>query len=173
MNFEPEIARNGLRLCVSDLSLVNFMRDSEDRIVAVDFAGYSFLPPSFFALTHGYPSHLKHHIACILKYPPSTTVVAMVSASCALAPFYSNNVGEPVTLPFLPLRPLQGYTAQVFRRSFSPGFLSSRPPCNMSRINLYFLLISSHADSGQCTGFFSVFLLHFLKEYFVSHASSM
>ena len=35
-------------LCVSDFKLVNFMRDVDGRIVAGDFDGYSFLPPSFF-----------------------------------------------------------------------------------------------------------------------------
>jgi hypothetical protein len=72
------------------------MKDREGRIVAVDFGGYSFLPHSFFAyaLNDGGPSRLKHHIARILRYPRSSTVSAMASASCALAPFTSNNVGE-------------------------------------------------------------------------------
>jgi hypothetical protein len=71
------------------------MKDREGRIVAVDFGGYSFLPHSFaYALNDGGPSRLKHHIARILRYPRSSTVSAMASASCALAPFTSNNVGE-------------------------------------------------------------------------------
>ena len=49
------------------------MKDREDRIVAVDFGGYSFLPHSFlvFALNDGGPSRLKQHITSILEYPPS------------------------------------------------------------------------------------------------------
>ena len=76
------------------------MKDRENRIVAVDFGGYSFLPPSFFvfALKHGGPSRLKQHLARMLGSPRSTTVTVMVRASCALAPFSSNNVGEQISL---------------------------------------------------------------------------
>jgi len=85
-----------MRLCVSDLDLSNFMKDRDGRIVAVDFGGYSFLPHSFFALAlqYGGPSGLKQHLTKILKYPRSTIALALVSASCALAPHTSNNVGE-------------------------------------------------------------------------------
>jgi len=107
VNFEPELASHGLRLCVSDLMLVNFMRDGENRIVAVDFGGCSFLPPSFFgfALNHTGPSSLKQPIARVLMYPPSTAVAAMVSASCALAQISSNNIGEKISLTFSSLSP--------------------------------------------------------------------
>ena len=72
------------------------MKDRDGRIVAVDFGGYSFLPHSFFAfaLQCGGPSRLKQHLINILKYPRSAIVSALVSASCALAPHGSNNVGE-------------------------------------------------------------------------------
>jgi hypothetical protein len=99
-----------MRLCVSDLVLANFMKNREGRIVAVDFGGYSFLPHSFvFALNHAGPSSLKQYIASILRYPRSSTVSAMVSASCALAPFSSNNVGEQILLSFSFLALLQEY----------------------------------------------------------------
>lgn len=64
------------------------MKDGEGRIVAVDFGGYSFLPPSFFvfALNHGKPSKLKRHITDILQLAPSSTVSAMKSASYGLVP---------------------------------------------------------------------------------------
>lgn len=98
VDFKSEV---GLLLCVSDLKIVNFMKDGEGRIVAVDFGGYSFLPPSFFALalTHG---GFAHRIASsgMLEYPapPSTNVSALESASSALAPFSSNDVGEQISL---------------------------------------------------------------------------
>jgi hypothetical protein len=69
-------------------------------IVALDFAGYSFLPPSFFvfALEHGGHSRLKRHLIRMLGYPQSTTAEVLVSASCTLAPFNTNNVGEQISL---------------------------------------------------------------------------
>ena len=96
----------------------------------MDFGGYSFLPPSFFAfaLKHGGCSNFAHQIASMLDYPPSIDVGAMISASCALAPYSSNDVGEQISLlPFisLPLAPLQEHrahcTAQAFRRDSCPG----------------------------------------------------
>ena len=88
------------------------MKDKENRIVAVDFGGYSFLPPSFFlfALNHGGPSRLKQYLIRVLGFPDSTTLSLLVSASCALAPFSSNDVGEQVSLLFsLAPAPLQEY----------------------------------------------------------------
>ncbi|CAA7264995.1 unnamed protein product [Cyclocybe aegerita] len=102
VSFTDELASHGLLLCVSDLKPVNFMKDRENRIVAVDFGGYSFLPPSFFAfaLKHGGCSDFAHRIASMLEYPPSPSahVAAMVSASCALAPYSSNDIGVPERL---------------------------------------------------------------------------
>ena len=76
------------------------MKDKADKIVAVDFGGYSFLPPSFFAfaLKYGGPTRFTLRVAAMLEYPPSTNVSAMFSASCALAPFGSNDVGEQMSL---------------------------------------------------------------------------
>ncbi|KAG8899422.1 subtilisin-like serine protease [Tulasnella sp. 403] len=95
VDFSAELANYGLLLCVSDLKRVNFMRDSDGRIVAVDFGGYSFLPPSFFAFALGHGS-LAHRISTMLEYPssPSTHVAALVSASCALVPYGTNDIGE-------------------------------------------------------------------------------
>ena len=116
-----ELADYGLRLCVSDLVPVNFMKDRDGRIVAVDFGGYSFLPPSFFAfsLKYGGSSSFALHIASMLDYPPSSHVGAMVRASCALAPYNSNNVGEQISLlsfGFLASRPLTRTTSSLYCR---------------------------------------------------------
>ena len=110
VRFCDEVADYGLRLCVSDLKPVNFMKDKDGRIVAVDYGGYSFLPPSFFALAlrHG---AFAHELAAMLQYPPcKDNTKALVSASCALAPFSSNNIGEHIfslslLFFFLPLAP--------------------------------------------------------------------
>ena len=102
-----ELADYGLCLCVSDPVPVNFMKDRDGRIVAVDFGGYSFLPPSFaFSPKYGGSSSFALHIAPMLDYPPSSHVGAMVSASCALVPYNSNNVGEQISLLLFASSPL-------------------------------------------------------------------
>lgn len=70
--------------------------EGDNRIVAIDFGGYSFLPPSFFAfaLRPGAHSSFAPHIAKILNYPQSTEVVALVVASGAMVPFGTNNIGQ-------------------------------------------------------------------------------
>ncbi|KIK06292.1 hypothetical protein K443DRAFT_290371 [Laccaria amethystina LaAM-08-1] len=73
-----ELESRGLLLCVSGLKLVNFMRDMGGRIVAVDFDGYSFLPPSFFDFVlKGGSSNFALNIVSMLRYPspPSTSVI--------------------------------------------------------------------------------------------------
>ncbi|KAH8826248.1 hypothetical protein DL96DRAFT_1607559 [Flagelloscypha sp. PMI_526] len=102
IDFITEVANYGLRLCVSDLKTVNFMKDRDNKIVAVDFGGYSFLPPSFFAFTlqFGIPGSFAHRMATMLECPPipSTSVSAVISASCALVPYGLNDVGLPKRL---------------------------------------------------------------------------
>lgn len=98
VNLRDEVANYGLRLCASDLKLVNFMKDKDGRIVAVDYGGYSFLPPSFFALALGYGA-FAHELSTMLKYPLcKDDTTALVTASCALAPFDTNNIGEQISL---------------------------------------------------------------------------
>lgn len=72
------------------------MKDRDGEIVAVDFAGYSFLPPSFFnfVLIQEFAS-FAHEIRLILKHPSSPNDRALVIASCALVPFGTNNMGVP------------------------------------------------------------------------------
>lgn len=77
------------------------MKVEGNSIVALDFGGYSFLPPSFFAfvLDRGDRSGFTFRIAREVVYPLSTTeVTAMVNASCALVPMSTNNIGEQISL---------------------------------------------------------------------------
>ena len=72
--------------------------------MALDFGGYSFLPPSFFAfaLKYGNYSRFAERIASRVVYPPSTQLGAMMNASCALVPFSTNDIGEQISsLSFL------------------------------------------------------------------------
>ncbi|KAI0047117.1 hypothetical protein FA95DRAFT_1519424 [Auriscalpium vulgare] len=102
VDFSPELEGQSLPLCVSDLVLVNFMKDSDGKIVAVDFGGYSFLPRSFFGFAldppQGGRSLLRERLIKILCYQRSATVSALVSASLALIPYMNNNVGLPKEL---------------------------------------------------------------------------
>lgn len=90
----------------------------DGRIVAVDFGGYSFLPPSFFAFALRQGS-LAHRIATMLNYPssPSPNASAVESASCALAPFSSNDIGEQIFLVLAP-RPLPEQRAHCSAQAF-------------------------------------------------------
>lgn len=93
-----------LCLCPSDLNHANFMKDEGNRIVAIDFGGYSFLPPSFFAFALNQRGHsgFTQRIARKFVDPPSTDFVAMMNASCVLVPFSSHNIGGQISsLSFL------------------------------------------------------------------------
>ena len=70
--------------------------DGDDRIVAVDFGGYAFLPPSWFEFALKFAgTNFALRVAAMLDYPapPHENVEALVSASCALAPRGTNKVG--------------------------------------------------------------------------------
>ncbi|KDR86123.1 hypothetical protein GALMADRAFT_54091, partial [Galerina marginata CBS 339.88] len=115
VSFSAELATHGLRLCPSDLNCANFMKSNEtenqnanqnanqnqntNKIVALDFAGYSFLPPSFFAfaLRFGHPSVFAQRVGHRVVYPPSTELGPMASASFAMVPYGTNDVGELIS----------------------------------------------------------------------------
>ena len=126
VRFELELC-----LCPSDLNRAKFMKDEGNKIVAIDFGGYSFLPPSLFAfvLNQGDHSGFTQRIARKFVHSPSSELAALVNASCALVPFSSNNIGEQISLlsflfpASLALREYRTQcAAQVFRRSSGPGF---------------------------------------------------
>ena len=99
--------------------------------MAVDFGGYSFLPPSFFvfALNHGRSSRLKRHLICVFRFPDSTTLSSMMSASFALVPFSTNNVGERISLLSFLSPPYKNTEFNVLRRS------SEGAPVQASSVN--------------------------------------
>ena len=96
-----EVRNYGLRLCQSDLNRNNFMKDSSGRIVALDFGDCCFLPLSFmeFALRRGGDS-FTHLIAPLVQLPELTQFNALLTASLALVPFGTNNIGEDISLLF-------------------------------------------------------------------------
>lgn len=78
------------------------MRDDKGGVVAVDFAGYSFLPASFLASVIEYSNYskLRQDLLRNLKYPRAKcrAALAIHNVSLGLAPFGTNNVGKQ---PFL------------------------------------------------------------------------
>ncbi|KAI0794641.1 hypothetical protein C8Q74DRAFT_1249862 [Fomes fomentarius] len=98
VNYIKEVADYGLLLCISDIQTTNFMKDGEGRIVAVDFGGYSFLPPSFFALALRRGRGFAHNVSRQIEIPPSPNLVATECASFALVPCGRNDIGEWISL---------------------------------------------------------------------------
>ncbi len=74
------------------------MKDREGRIVAVDFGGYSFLPPSFFALALRRDGDFAQRISYLIEVPLSPNLEATESASFALVPYGRNDIGEQISL---------------------------------------------------------------------------
>ncbi|KAF8309289.1 hypothetical protein DL93DRAFT_2126676 [Clavulina sp. PMI_390] len=95
VDFTEEINAHGLILCVSDLKPVNFMKDGGSRVVAIDFGGYSFLPPSFFGFSTRFegPASFGYRVSTLLSYPPSDQVGPLLSAAGAIVPFGNNSIG--------------------------------------------------------------------------------
>ncbi|TEB26669.1 hypothetical protein FA13DRAFT_1737103 [Coprinellus micaceus] len=120
ISFKKELATYGLRLCPSDTVLANFMRDDKGGVVAVDFAGYSFLPASFFASVIEYSNYskLRQDLLRNLKYPRAKcrAALAIHNVSLGLAPFGTNNIGKQ---PFL---------APMFETVYSPQRLEKGNP---------------------------------------------
>ncbi len=153
------------------------MKDREGRIVAVDFGGYSFLPPSFFALALTY-GDFAHRVASMLEYPesPSTNVSATESASCALVPYSSNDIGEQISL--LSCLPPPHCTAQAFRRNSGPGVFGNRGPslnwtarCPFSSFMCALLLRLVNSNEGRCFAYFSrLFCNGILMVYYILSA---
>jgi hypothetical protein len=152
VSFSAEVKAQGLPLCPCDMNRNNFMKDKWGRIVAVDFGACCFLPLSFFALALREGDHFTQLIAKRVKLPELTQLNALLTASYALVPFNTNNIGEHISLLsffFLPLVPLQGdrahCTAQVSRASSSrhgaqavPVSTGPRPPFSLSSRILLF-----------------------------------
>jgi hypothetical protein len=98
VSFAPEVEDHGLRLCPCDMNRSNFMRDSWGRIVALDFGDSCFLPLSFFAFALREGDYFTQLIARKLKHPASTQLNSMLTASYALVPLGTNEIGKHISL---------------------------------------------------------------------------
>ncbi|TFK45776.1 hypothetical protein OE88DRAFT_1639476, partial [Heliocybe sulcata] len=120
VRFTHEVAKYGLRLCVSDLRIGNFMKDQGSRIVAVDFRGCSFLHPCFFAFAMTY-GRLGHLLQPTLDYPPTPELLlwTLKNASGVLVPWGTNIIGQQISPSY---KNLAHRTAQAFREDYAPDF---------------------------------------------------
>lgn len=89
-------ASDGLVLCPWDIHPGNFKKAGDDKVVALDFCGHCFLPPSFFAVAmmledNDFIEAVGRHV----KYPKSDDVPAIVTAHYYLVPYQRNDIGQP------------------------------------------------------------------------------
>ena len=81
------------------------MKDQGSKIVAIDFGGYSFLPPSFFSfVTTNYILADRVNILLgesSLYKEVERNVNVLLHASYALVPYQSNDFGELIILASL------------------------------------------------------------------------
>ena len=91
-------SRNTACASACDMNRSNFMRDSWGRIVALDFGESCFLPLSFFAFALSEGDDFTQLIARRLKHPASTQLDSMLTASYALVPYGTNEIGEHTSL---------------------------------------------------------------------------
>ncbi|KDQ12843.1 hypothetical protein BOTBODRAFT_175989 [Botryobasidium botryosum FD-172 SS1] len=89
--------RNGLFLCPWDIHPGNFKKVGH-RVVALDFCGTCFLPPSFFAVAMELAYEpFTQRVAGHVTYPKSDDVAAIVSAHYYLIPFGKSELGAPLS----------------------------------------------------------------------------
>ncbi|KDQ21108.1 hypothetical protein BOTBODRAFT_51104 [Botryobasidium botryosum FD-172 SS1] len=92
-------ARDGLRLCPCDINPTNFKKDRDGKAVALDFGATCFLPPSFFAVAmEKAVDPFAWKVAKHIRYPRTSDVAAMVSASYHLVHFGRDDIGLPKDL---------------------------------------------------------------------------
>jgi hypothetical protein len=93
-------ASNGLFLCPWDIHPGNFKK-VDDKVVALDFGGTCFLPPSFFGVAMMLADdEFTQRVARRVGYPKSSDVAAMVTAHYYLVPFGRNDIGQPDSFSF-------------------------------------------------------------------------
>ena len=98
VDLETEVQEHGLRLCPSDMNRTNFMKDTNGKIVAIDFGQTSFLPLSFFDFAINVSEPFTELLARHVRYPKSKNLDALQRASSTLVPYGSNDVGEHMSL---------------------------------------------------------------------------
>ena len=80
------------------MNRTNFIKDCWGRIVALDFGASCFLPPSFFHFALREGDNFTLRIARLVEHPKSTQLNAMLTASYALVPYGTNEIGERISL---------------------------------------------------------------------------
>ncbi|TFK50790.1 hypothetical protein OE88DRAFT_1735546 [Heliocybe sulcata] len=114
----PEVEKYGLRLCLSDMNQTNFVKDRENKIVALDFGATCFLPVSFFELALHNHDPFTHVLRQLIVHPTSTQSDASSVASGCLVPYDTNNLGLP--------REMRAKTAARARRRLTTALRDPR-----------------------------------------------
>jgi hypothetical protein len=79
----------------------NFIKDHNNKIVAIDFGASCFLPVSFFDLALRNPDYFTQLLRTRITRPESKQLEALLVASFSLVPYGTNNLGEHICLlPF-------------------------------------------------------------------------
>jgi hypothetical protein len=94
----PEVEEHGLRLCLSDMTRNNFIKDRNNTIVAIDFGASCFLPVSFFDLALRNPDYFTQLLRARIRRSKSNQLNALLAASQSLAPFGMDKIGEHISL---------------------------------------------------------------------------
>lgn len=94
----PKVQEYGLRLCLSDMNRNNFIKDRNNKIVALDFGASCFLPVSFFDFALRNYDYFTQLLRARIPRPESKQLEALLVASYSLVPFGTNKIGEHISL---------------------------------------------------------------------------
>ncbi|KAF7292027.1 hypothetical protein MIND_01228500 [Mycena indigotica] len=98
VDFAPEVATHGLRLCLSDMNRHNFMKKDDGTICALDFGGTCFLPVSFFDLALYHHDPFTWRLSRLIRREPPAHLYALQLARGALVITGNNKLCLPAEL---------------------------------------------------------------------------
>ncbi|KAH9042957.1 hypothetical protein EDB83DRAFT_1603912 [Lactarius deliciosus] len=131
------LLRAQLCLCPSDPNRANFKKVEGNRIIALDFGGYGFLPPSFFTfvLDHADPSGFTYPIARRVVYPPSTTEAVVMVFRRSSSPGFGKHGAQAVTPSTRPRSPFSPPHRHICELSIRPRDVTFSPSTTQFLIN--------------------------------------
>ncbi|KAJ3515882.1 hypothetical protein NLJ89_g1490 [Agrocybe chaxingu] len=97
IDFTAEVAAHGLRLCPADFNNGNFLKDESGNLIVVDFACYSFLPPTFLEHAFRCGDLFARSVREHLQLPDAMQLNELITAQKVLVPYNSNTIGPATT----------------------------------------------------------------------------